>query len=96
MDNLQHFVVRMFSSTYSHKPQCSSPVVGGKPDRQIYGIDFTFNLRQTKRKKKKGNCFGVALLPQSARDNKNTSNSKSGHKSTQRVTFHSVVMNVIY
>lgn len=59
--------------------------MGGKRDRQIYRIDFTFNLRQ---KEKGGNSFAVALLPQSAKENKNTCSSKSGQKPCDSVSTY--------
>lgn len=53
-------------------PHTLTAAVGGKRDRQIYRIDFTFNLRQ----KRGGNS--IALLPRSAEENKNTCNTRTG------------------
>lgn len=61
------FAVVVFYCFTKSPPRSFTAAVGGKRDRQIYRIGFTFNLRQ---KKRGGNSSAIALWLQSAKRNR--------------------------
>lgn len=60
----------VFVKKKKHHLTVSQQLWEGNVTGRIYRRDFTFNLQQKKKKKEGGDIFAVALLPQSAKENR--------------------------